>query len=64
MQKMAVKPRLSIECSNETVQKLKIIALTKGYASLREFVLKTMAEKYPELKESVDAELDKTISQD
>lgn len=57
MTKMAVKPRLTLECSSETVNKMKIVALSNGYSSLREFVLKTLADKYPELKPDVEKEL-------
>ena len=57
MTKMAVRSQIQIDCGPELRQKLRIIAMSNGM-SLREFVLKTIAEKHPELKPDVTRELE------
>ena len=55
---MEKRTQIQIDCSPELRQKIRVLALQEG-VTLRSAVLLALAEKYPELKPDVKAELKK-----
>lgn len=53
---MEKRTQIQIDCSPELRQQIRVLALQEGI-TLRAAVLKALAEKYPELKDAVKAEL-------
>lgn len=50
------KPQIQIDCSPELRQRIRVVALTNGM-TMRELMLKSVGEQYPELKKGVQDEL-------
>lgn len=56
--KMAIRPRIAIEADPETMHIIKVLAVSNRM-TLREFILSTIAEKYPEAAAAIEKDLKK-----
>lgn len=57
MSKMVVRPKIQVDASPQLIELMKQAGDVKGYRSFKEFVLLSIAEANPDLKQAIYREL-------
>mgnify|MGYP000039955462 CR=1 FL=1 len=57
MSKMVVRPKIQVDASPALIELMKQASEVKGYRSFKEFVLLSIAEANPDLKQAIYREL-------